>query len=152
PNLVVTRSFSKAFGLASLRCGYLLAQPALCAMVNKIRVGKHVNALAQVAAAAALDDIPHMLAYVEEVRMAKAWVLRELERRGVPVISTPANFILFRVNEPEKVLSFFENHNIYLRNRSMLPGLTGYLRLTVGSREVMGHFWNVFEKIPSQFI
>jgi len=151
-NIIVTRSFSKAFGLASVRCGYILAHPNLCKSINKIRVGKNVNALAQVAACAALDDINNMFNYVEEVSMAKNWMIKQFEDKNIPVIKTPANFILFQVKDPENVVDFLERQHIYIRNRSMMTNLKGYIRVTIGNRETMKKFWTIFETVPARWI
>ncbi len=133
-HLVIARSFSKAFGLAAVRCGYLLASPWVLRHVNKIRNGKDVNALAQVAAVAALQDLDHMAAYVEEVRRARGWLARALRRRGHEVVVAPANFILLRAADPRRLVGALEAKGIYIRDRSYLPQLESYVRITVGTR------------------
>ena len=151
-NIIVTRSFSKAFGLAGLRCGYLLAQPVLCNAVSKIRVGKNINALAQVAATAALQDLEHMRRYVEEVRDVRDWIVKKFSECNITTRITPANFILVKIAEPAKVLAFLESHNIYIRDRSAIPQLKGFLRLTIGDKLSMKRFWKVFETIPIEWL
>jgi histidinol-phosphate aminotransferase len=151
-NLIVTRSFSKAFGLASLRCGYLLAKPGLCSQIAKIRVGKSINSLAQVAAAAALDDLEYMTRYVDEVADAKAWILERLNDIGVEAYNTPANFVLFKATDPARVLQTLEAQNVYIRDRSHLPGLSGFLRLSIGDALIMKRFWKILAQIPRTFL
>jgi len=151
-NIIITRSFSKAFGLASLRCGYILAHPTICEWINKIRVGKNVNAIAQTAATAALKDIEYMKAYVEEVNLTKEWILGKFKEMGISTIKTPVNFILLKVECPELVTEYFEKQNIYLRNRSMVPNLKGFIRLTIGSRLIMNRFWKIFESAPKELL
>lgn len=151
-NLVVTRSFSKAFGLASLRCGYVIAHPDLCRKIGKIRVGKNVNAIAQIAATAALEDLDSMRRYVEEVHTAKRWIMGKLKQRNVLVKTTPANFILIKVKEPLKILTYLESRHIYIRDRSAIPQLKGFIRLTIGDQLVMKRFWKVFKTIPSEWL
>jgi histidinol-phosphate aminotransferase len=135
PQLVISRSFSKAFGLAGLRCGYLLANPRVLHHVNKIRNGKDVNALAQVAAISALEDLDHVARYVAEVRRARGWLVRALRARGREVVSAPANFILLRTADPAGLVEGLEAKGIYVRDRSYLPQLDDYVRITVGTRE-----------------
>lgn len=151
-NLVVTRSFSKAFGLAGLRCGYMLAQPQICEHVAKIRVGKNINALAQVAATAALEDLDHMKRYVEEVQLTKEWLISHLHDKGLTVKNTPLNFILLKTARPQKVAEYLKEHNIYVRDRSNLPGLEGCLRVTIGDQFLMKRFWRVFSEIPDAYL
>jgi histidinol-phosphate aminotransferase len=151
-NLIVTRSFSKAFGLAGLRCGYLIAHPDTCAPIAKIRIGKNINAVAQVAACAALDDLDSMERYVFEVNAAKTWMAGKLRSLGLVVRETPANYILIRVAEPAKVLDFLEEQNIYIRDRSSIPLLRGFMRLTIGHLHLMERVWRIFSQIPQEFL
>lgn len=134
PNLVVSRSFSKAFALAGLRIGYLVADAAVLAVINKIRVGKNVNSLAQLAALAALDDPAYLEKYVTDVRSNRAWLCQELTTRGFVVQTTTANFIMVKVDNPTGLASHLKNAQIYIRDRSYLPQLEGYVRITVGTR------------------
>lgn len=151
-NLIVSRSFSKAFGLAGLRCGYIMSQPEILTQVNKVRVGKNINAVAQVAAAAALEDLYYMQRYVDDVKSAKRWVVKQLERIGLSVKDTPANFVLFKVEEPAKVLKYLELNYIYIRDRSYIPELKGFIRLTIGDPLTMKRFWKIFETTPAEWL
>jgi histidinol-phosphate aminotransferase len=151
-NLIVTRSFSKAFGLAALRCGYVMAHPELCEKIGKIRVGKNINAIAQVAACAALDDIDTMNRYVQEIKESKDWLLKQLEALGVEATDTPANYILIRVAQPKKLVSYLKQYNVYLRDRSQTESLSGCVRLTVGDQLMMKRFWKIFESVPAKIL
>jgi histidinol-phosphate aminotransferase len=134
-NLVVTRSFSKAFGLAGVRCGYALARPRIMRYLNRIRNGKDVNAFAQVAALAAIEDLAHMRAYVAEVQRARRWLVAALRTRGYEVVPSRANFVLVRVATPARLVGRLQSRGIYIRDRSYLPQLGHYVRVTVGTRE-----------------
>ena len=151
-NIVVTRSFSKAFGMASLRCGYLLACEDICHEIGKVRIGKNINALAQVAAFHALDDLEYMYHFVEEVKTAKAWISQYMREMGLVVRDTPANYLLVKVAQPKKVLDCLKEENILIRDRSQLSDLEGFVRLTVGDQFTMKRFWRVFSKIPKEFL
>jgi histidinol-phosphate aminotransferase len=135
PNLVVSRSFSKAFALAGLRIGYLIARPETIAVINKIRVGKNVNSLAQLAAIAALNDLDYLNDYVKEVDTTKPKLVSGLEKLGYEVTSTTANFIMVKVTKPTSFASHLKNNGIYIRDRSYLPQLEGYVRITVGTEQ-----------------
>ena len=147
--VVIVRTFSKAFGLAGLRCGYLLAHPNVLRHINRLRNGKDVNAMAQIAAVAALQDVPHMLAYVTEVRRARSWMVKELQARGHCVVPTPANFVLLRVDDPRKTVVALESQGIYVRDRSYLPQLDRYLRVTVGSRDQCARFIEALDRVTA---
>ncbi|EKD42581.1 MAG: hypothetical protein ACD_73C00097G0001 [uncultured bacterium] len=146
-NLIVTRSFSKAFGLAGLRVGYMAACESILAPINKIRVGKHVNSLGQVAACASLDDVEYMERYVSEVHASKAWLVEKIQSLNLVVISTPANFILVKVANPEALVEHLASQNIFIRDRSKIPQLEGFVRISIGHQLLMERFWKVFKEI-----
>jgi histidinol-phosphate aminotransferase len=133
-NLLITRSMSKAFGLAGLRCGYTLSSDTIAERLRRIWNGREMNALAQVAAIGALDDFEYTARYVAEVLEAREWLTCELRARGFDAMSTPGNFILLRVDDPAGLLARLRRVGIYIRNRSDLPQLAGVVRVTVGTR------------------
>lgn len=151
-NLIVTRSFSKAFGLAGFRCGYLMAHDSLCQQIKKIRVGKNINTLAQIAASAALSDVNYMKRYVNEVNITKRWLINQLKRHGIPVKTTPGNYILIKAHQPAKIVSFLESNNIHTRDRSKIPHLEGMIRITIGDQLSMKRFYKVFSKAPKEWL
>ncbi|MBN1222144.1 MAG: histidinol-phosphate transaminase [Candidatus Aminicenantes bacterium] len=133
-NIIVTRSFSKAFGLAALRCGYILSDAQIVNLINKIRDEKNVNAVAQIAAVASLDDLIYTENYVKEVNLAKKWLFRELNVLGYKVIITSANYILVKVEDPDIFINELRKDKILVRDRSYFSQLENYVRITVGSR------------------
>jgi histidinol-phosphate aminotransferase len=133
-NLLITRSMSKAFGLAGLRCGYTLSSEAIAERLRRIWNGREMNVMAQVAAIAALDDFDYAARYVAEVLDAREWLTCELRTRGFDAMSTPGNFILLRVADPAGLLAQLRRVGIFIRNRSDLPQLAGIVRVTVGTR------------------
>ncbi len=136
PNLVVTRTFSKAFGLAGLRVGYLAASPALVEGLSRLYNPKSVNVVAQIAAMAALEDLDHLVSYLAEVELAKELLLEFFDASTrVRVHMTPANFVLLRVDDLATVLRKLEKRGVYVRDRSGHAGLEGCLRMTVGTRQ-----------------
>ena len=132
-NLLVMRSFSKAFGLAGLRCGYTISDRRLVERLRRWWSGRDVNAAVQEAAIAALDDREYMHAYVDEVTAARAWFVDGLRVMGHTVVSTPANFILMRVADPAAFVERMRQARIEIRDRSQLPQLDGFVRITVGT-------------------
>ncbi len=94
PNIVVLRTFSKAYGLAGLRVGYGIADKEVVAAVNKVREPFNVNLLAQAAALAVLQDKEYIAKSVEFNRVERNYMTKELEAMGLEVVKSQANFIL----------------------------------------------------------
>ncbi len=135
PNLVVIRTFSKSFGLAGMRVGYLLAQPSRIQDMRRVHNPKSVNVMGLVAAAAALDDIPHMQRYVAQVTQSKELACKELSLSGLEVVNTPANWVLLRVPCPSVAIEALEKERVFVRDRSVFPQLYGFIRITLGTIE-----------------
>jgi histidinol-phosphate aminotransferase len=135
PNLAVTRSFSKCFGLAGLRIGYVVAAAEVIGNLRRMHNPKSVNRMAQVAAAAALDDLGYYRRYVSEVKAAAALTKRFCDAHGVPCRLSHANFVLIGMENPLLVARRLREAGVHVRNRSaQLPGM---IRLTVGTVEQM---------------
>ncbi len=135
PNLVVTRTFSKAFGLAALRVGCLFANAELAEAIHR---GQNPFAVNSLALACAVKAIPHkefVRRYADEVRANRAEFCRRLDAMGVPYVPSRANFVLTRVGEqaPE-IARRLRAENILVRDWSYDPHLKGYLRFTMGSK------------------
>lgn len=143
-NIIVVRTFSKAFGLAGLRIGYILSQQKAIDNINRVRNGKEVNVLAQVAAMAALDDITYMKRRVEEVRQTREWLVAKLIESGVKVNTTPANYILIFISNVQKVVQELKRRKVLVRDRSYLPQLMGYIRVSIGTLDEMEYFFEAF--------
>lgn len=133
PNLIVTRTFSKAFGLASLRVGYLAADPRIIEGLSRIYNPKSVNALGQVAAVAALSDLDYLNDFLAEVRASKELLREFFADRNVDAQITPANFVVVRVENLPATLQALEQRGVYVRDRSGYPGLQDCLRMSVGT-------------------
>jgi len=133
PNLIVTRTFSKAFGLASLRVGYLAADPQIIEGLSRIYNPKSVNALGQVAAVAALSDLDYLNDFLAEVRASKELLREFFASRNVDAQITPANFVVVRVDDLPGTLRALEERGVYVRDRTGYPGLRDCLRMSVGT-------------------
>ncbi len=100
PNLIVLRSFSKVYGLAGLRIGYMLAHEAVIGYMERARPPFNANRLAQVAALAALEDEEHVRRSVEAAEAAKRFFYGELAALGLRAIPSHTNFIAFDAGRP----------------------------------------------------
>jgi histidinol-phosphate aminotransferase len=136
PNLIITRTFSKAYGLAGLRVGYALAHPSVADVMNRVRQPFNVNNIALAAAAAALDDMEFVArSYAENLQG-----LRQLEEGarslGLEFIPSHGNFITLRVAQGGK--SAAEIYKRLLRRSVIVRPVAGYglaehLRVTIGT-------------------
>ena len=131
PNLVVSRTFSKAYGLAALRIGYGVMDPSVADMLNRVRQPFNVNALAQAAAIAALGDT----GYVAESARLNREGLRRLEQGlaalGVATLPSHGNFILARVGDAARIYADLLRQGVIVRPVAGY-GLPEWLRITVG--------------------
>jgi len=131
PHLVVSRSFSKAYGLAALRIGYGIMDAAVADMLNRVRQPFNVNALAQAAALAALADT----GYVEESRRLNreglAQLMHGFARLGVTALPSHGNFVLAKVGDAMRVYGALLKAGVIVRPVANY-GLPEWLRITVG--------------------
>jgi len=135
PNLIVTRTFSKAFGLAALRLGCLFAHPQLIEPLQRGQNPFAVNSLALLCAGIAIRYDAQVRKYAQTIRANRAGLCRWLDAHAIPYVRSAANFVLTRVGEhaPEIARQLREK-NILVRDWSYDPHLKGYLRFTIGSR------------------
>jgi histidinol-phosphate aminotransferase len=132
PNLIVLRTFSKAYGLAGLRIGYAIARPATIAQLHKVRSPPNVNRLAQVAALAALDDPAFTAAAVAANARGIADYYRFCREHRIEYIPTFANFILVNVEtDGNEAAAAFLRQGIALRPGTEI-GKPTWLRITIG--------------------
>jgi histidinol-phosphate aminotransferase len=139
PNLVISRTLSKAYGLAGLRVGFGLAHPEVAELMNRVRQPFNVNHLAMIAACAALGDE----AFIAESRRVNAAGLVQLEegfaRLGLEFIPSAGNFIAVRVGDAARVYDFLLRQGVIVRPIAGY-GMPEHLRVTVGTREQNGRF------------
>ncbi len=134
-NLVVTRTFSKAYGIAGLRIGYALAHPEVVRDMRRVFNPKSVNVLAQIGAMAALDDQAWLRWYLDEVAASKRALREWFEARGIVLHLTPANYYMAKFDRAPWVAQTLAEHGVYVRDRSGQRNLDGYLRFTIGTLE-----------------
>jgi histidinol-phosphate aminotransferase len=135
-NLVVLRTFSKAFGLAGLRIGYALASPKVVEAMQRIKQPFSVNSLALVAASAALDDLPYMNRVVEEVVKERGRMREELLSMKLRVLESDANFLMVGgFADADETCRELERRGILIRSLSGVRGAgRGWVRITVGTK------------------
>ncbi len=149
PNLVILRTFSKAFSLAGLRAGYLLAHEDLISELTKVRQPYSVNKFTQAAAALAFRERVVFEAGIQETLRNRDRLVTGLSTIGdVEVFPSEANFVLFRVLQASAVWrDLLHDHSILVRDFSRTPGLENCLRVTVGSDEEVDRFLLAMDEI-----
>jgi histidinol-phosphate aminotransferase len=130
PNLVVSRTMSKAFGAAGLRLGYLAADPAVVDAVQLVRLPYHLSAVTQATALAALEHTDTLLGYVEQLKAERDRLVDELRAIGYEVTDSDANFVQFgRFEDSHAAWQAILDHGVLVRDN----GVPGWLRVTAGT-------------------
>jgi len=133
-NVIALRTFSKVYGLASLRVGYGYSTAELASLVDRVRQPFNVSSLAQVAALAALDDDEHVARTRQCNHDGMAYLRRECERLGLTYVPSWANFLLVRVGNGARVYEALLRDGVIVRPVSVY-GFPDHVRITVGTAE-----------------
>jgi histidinol-phosphate aminotransferase len=132
-NIVVGRTFAKAYGLAALRAGALVAHPDTLAPIRRIVLPYSVNACAALALPAAFGDTAYFTWYLDQVRESKALLYTAFERLGVGYWPSAANFVLARIDgDAARVIAALAARGVYVRDKTRDRGCAGCLRVTAG--------------------
>jgi histidinol-phosphate aminotransferase len=136
PNLLVARTFSKAYGLASLRIGMLAGPVELMRYVRKVSSPYNVNGVALDCLPVALADDAYVQWYVGEVHAGRARMMDGLRALGVEFFPSEANFVLMKIGPKHaELVKAMRARGVLLRDRSADPGCSGYVRITIGVEE-----------------
>ena len=146
PNLIVSRTFSKIYGMAGLRCGYCVAQKETVERMRRNQMWDSVNCMALAAATASLDDPDHVPNGQRLNREAKTFVISELDKMGYKQIPSQANFIMFDCKRPVvPIIKAMKERNIHVGR--LFPALPNHMRLTIGKKSEMETFLSVFREV-----
>ena len=154
-NILISRTMSKAFGLANVRFGYLLASEENVRFISSIRNPKNITTFTQEAVIGALEDVEYMWKYVEEVNEAKIFFVDAINNRYGEYLcahQSSANFVLIKCNSQKvksDLLDYLVSHNIYVRNTNHSVSVKKCIRITIGLMEqtkqvirVIGEFYD----------
>ncbi|HEX3221348.1 MAG TPA: histidinol-phosphate transaminase [Nocardioides sp.] len=146
PNLVVTRTMSKAFALAGARVGYLAASPEVCDALRVVRLPYHLSAVTQAVALAALRHADELLGAVDRLRAERDDTVEWLRAQGFTVTDSDANFVLFG--------TFPDRHTVWqgLLERGVLireSGPDGWLRVSIGTAAEMTAFRDALTSVTA---
>ena len=146
PNLFVSRTFSKAYGMAAMRCGCVFSQAANIEYLHKAQSPYSVNALAALAVRAAVEDAAYVESYVKEAMSARELLCEGLRALGIRHYPSQANFVLFEAGERAPALrDELRARGVLVRDRSY--EIVGAVRVTVGTREQVRRFLDELKKV-----
>jgi histidinol-phosphate aminotransferase len=152
PNAMVLRTFSKAFGLAGLRLGYLFAYPQLVSLLERVKLPWSISDITLAAASAALDDVAEFESRVAEIRVARAALADGLCRiEGVRAMPSDGNFVLADVSvfgvSAERFVQEVLREGVLIRSLSVHHAAKTYVRITVGNVEQNARCLAAFERV-----
>ena len=145
-NLLILRTFSKGYGLAGLRIGYGIGSSSLITKLNKIRQPFNVNAMAQSAALAALDDDEYIESCREKIVHGVQYLSNQFNKLGLETVPSAANFILVKTMNGKKVFEDLQKRKIIVRPMNVY-NLPDYVRVSVGKEDQNQKIINAFSEI-----
>lgn len=149
-NIIVTQTFSKAFGIANLRLGYMVSCPENINNLKKVISPYSVNGTAVICGSAAISDKEYVKRYVETISKNKEKVYSALDELDVNYFKSDANFILINAGSfCKKYCEKLKENGILVRDRSSDALLYGYFRVTIGDDEQTDKFIKVFSEIKN---
>jgi histidinol-phosphate aminotransferase len=146
PNLIVARTFSKIYGMAGLRCGYCVGQKETIEKMRPHQPWDSVNCMALAAAHASLNDADHVGKGRQLNNEAKTFTVSELEKLGLKIIPSQANFIMFDCKKPVvPLIDAMKQRNVQVGR--LFPALPNHMRLTIGKKSEMEAFVTAFKQV-----
>jgi len=149
PNLIISRTFSKAYGLAGLRVGYALAHEQVTDMMNRVRQPFNVNSVAQAAAVAALRDVSFVKRTFELNRRGMLQITEGLTRLGLEYIPSFGNFVAFRIGNATAMYRRLLELGVIVRPIANYD-MPDWLRVSIGLESENAKFLSALEKCVSQ--
>lgn len=146
-NVVILRTFSKVYGIAGLRIGYIISSKPVVDMINSLKLTFEINRLAQVAASAALDDDDYLKMVVSENKSNLEFLEEYFDKKGFPYYKSYANFIWVDVKtDSRQLFEDLQKKGIIIRP-GFLWGWDTWIRISTGTLEQMKFFKEVMEEI-----
>lgn len=155
-NLIVARTFSKSFSLASMRFGYALADADIIREMNKVKLPYNTNYLAQIAAISCIKHRNKLYEQNEKIIKERERISKELNSySGISVLPSDAIFICVKFDDKSITLKFFwdlkDKYKILVRHFNK-PGLYQYLRVTIGTVEENDKFLDAFRELVNKYL
>lgn len=150
PNVMIARTFSKAYGLAGARVGYAIAQPGILEMLNRVRHPFNVNDLSQIAALAALEDQDFVKRTLEVNRKGLEYLSKQFDELGLQYMGLHANFITVKVGPADQIIDFLMKNGVIVRRMASYH-LPEWIRVTVGTPSQNQKFIELLKRALKEF-
>jgi histidinol-phosphate aminotransferase len=145
-NIIVTRTFSKALSLASIRLGYVCTSKKNVEIINKVKNKKEVNSFAQALGHCVLENIHLLQKRTEMVKENRNNFISDLKTKNIEHIESDSNFVLIKLKNHSLALSELLKNNFLVRDRSSIRGLENCIRITVDTAENMKIISNILQQ------
>lgn len=148
PNIIVLQTFSKAWGRAGLRLGVAYASKEIIDFYNKVKYPYNINTITQEKAIKALDNYNEVTTWVNELIESREHLAENLKSLDCVkhIYPSDANFLLIKVNNPDKLYHYLCDNGIIVRNRNRIEKCAGCLRITIGTKEENIQLINAIKK------
>ena len=145
--VIVSRTFSKIYGLAGLRLGYGIASARTAKQMNAYATIDNVNGVVVRAGLAALDDAPSVAEFIKRNEDARQEFFNQAMARMLKPIDSHTNFVMMNTHHPaEQVIEHFRKNNVLIGRR--FPAMDSYIRVSFGTPDEMAAFWRVWDMLP----
>jgi histidinol-phosphate aminotransferase len=147
PRMMVTRTFSKIYGLAGLRVGYLVAAPEIARSISAHQSQLGISVVSAKAAAAALDDSGYVRLSAKRNADDRQEFMNQVNARFLHALDSHANFVMMNPMRPvDQVIGHLKNNNILIG--PLIPEMPKYIRVSLGTPEEMREFWRILDLMP----
>jgi len=145
--VIVSRTFSKIYGLAGLRLGYGITSARTAKQMNAYATIDNVNGVVVRAGLAALDDAPSVAEFIKRNEDARQEFFNQAMARMLKPIDSHTNFVMMNTHHPaERVIEHFRKNNVLIGRR--FPAMDSYIRVSFGTPDEMAAFWRVWDMLP----
>jgi histidinol-phosphate aminotransferase len=145
--VIVARTFSKVYGLAGLRLGYAVGSPSVLERMKKFGTEDNINAIATLAAFAALDDSGGVSNFIDQNMNDRQEFFNQAMTRGLKPIDSHTNFVMMNTfHGADEIIEHFRKHNIVIGRH--FPPMNTYIRVSLGLPEEMRAFWRIWDLLP----
>jgi histidinol-phosphate aminotransferase len=146
-NLLIIRTFSKSFGLAGLRAGYLITNKTLCQKIFKIKPMYEMTSLTSIFVEEILKNENLEKRYISNILDSKDHLIKFLKKGKINFINTDANFIHIELKKnKKKFVNLLKNNNILISDKTIIKGLESFIRISIGSKKQINKFLKLFKK------
>lgn len=150
-NLIITRTFSKSFGLAGLRAGYAVTNYYYASLLNKYRPMYEINSLSCLAIEFCLNNYSIVKKHIKEIQLAKRFLIKELKKLNVEYLDTYANFFHIKLGKNSKIIEKkFKSKGILIRKGPGVKGFEAFSRFSLGSKKQMIEALNIIKYVTKK--